>query len=220
MRLLSIQGVAVFVCGTVALFAQPGPVIGGAGYSAPFPVPVAPGQIVTFFVSGIGAGIKTKVVANALPLPNSLAGISATLNELSQPPLTGEAAPILAVSPISSCDGIAESVPCTPLLAVTVQIPFGIRTVSPIPPIPPAATLTIAELGGSSGTISLSPVFDRVHIVTTCDVNVSSPTPGSPCRPVVAQADGSLVTPNHPAHSGEELVLYAFGLGPPVHTDQ
>lgn len=30
---------------------------------------------------------------------------------------------------------------------------------------------------------------------------------------VFAHADGSLVTGAHPAHGGEEIVLYAFGLG-------
>jgi uncharacterized protein (TIGR03437 family) len=73
--------------------------------------------------------------------------------------------------------------------------------------------LTISESGGSSASISLSPTTNQPHIVTTCDVNVSTSAPGSLCRPVVTHGDGSLVTPEHPAHSGEELVLYAFGLG-------
>jgi uncharacterized protein (TIGR03437 family) len=211
--LLPIKAAAAFVLGSVLLSAQPIAAIGSAGYSAPIPVKVAPGQILTFFVSGIGAGLKTKVTADAFPLPKTLAGISATLNELSQPPLTGQAIPILAASPITSCDGIIVTVPCTAMVALTVQIPFGIRTVSPVPPIPPAAILTISENGGSSASVSLSPMSNQAHIVTTCDVNVSPPAPGSLCRPVVAHGDGTLVTPDHPAHTGEELVLYAFGLG-------
>jgi uncharacterized protein (TIGR03437 family) len=198
---------------TATLSAQPAAAIAGAGYSAPIPVKIAPGQILTFFVSGIGAGLTTKVSANGFPLPSTLAEISVTLNELSQPPLAAETVPLLAVSPLTSCDGIIVTVPCTPLAAVTVQIPFGIRTMSAVSPIPPPATLTISENGGSSATISLSPMSDQPHVVTTCDVNVSSPAPGSPCVPVVTHGDGSLVTPDHPAHTGEELVLYAFGLG-------
>ena len=210
---IPLKAAATLLLSSVLLSAQPTAAIGGAGYSAPIPIKVAPGQILTFFVSGIGAGLKAKVAADGLPLPNALAGISATLNELSQPPLTGEAVSILAVSPMTSCDGIIVTVQCTPLVSVTVQIPFGIRTVSAVSPIPPAATLTISESGGSSATISLSPISDQPHIVTTCDVSVSSSAPGSLCRPVVTHADGSLVTPDHPAHTGEELVLYAFGLG-------
>jgi uncharacterized protein (TIGR03437 family) len=153
------------------------------------------------------------VSANGFPLPSTLAGISVTLNELSQPPLSGETVALLAVSPLNSCAGIIVTVSCTPLAAVTVQIPFGIRTVSAVSPIPPPATLTISEDGGSSATISVSPMSDQPHIVITCDVNVSTSAPGSPCVPVVTHGDGSLVTPDHPAHTGEELVLYAFGLG-------
>jgi uncharacterized protein (TIGR03437 family) len=70
--------------------------------------------------------------------------------------------------------------------------------------------------GRSSATISLSPMSDQPHIVATCDVNVSSSAPGSLCVPEVTHGDGSLVTPDHPAHTGEELVLYAFGLGSTV----
>jgi uncharacterized protein (TIGR03437 family) len=184
-----------------------------AGYSPPIPIKVAPGQILTFFVSGIGATLTAKVSANGFPLPNKLAGISVKLNELSEPPLSPETVPLLAVSPLNSCVGILVPAQCTPLAAVTVQIPFGIRISSPIPPIPPAATLTISEDGGSSATVSLSPMSNQPHIVTTCDVNVGSPPPGSLCVPVITHADGSRVTPDHKAHTGEELVLYAFGLG-------
>jgi uncharacterized protein (TIGR03437 family) len=202
----------LIVLSGVLVSAQSTAAIGSAGYSAPFPVKVAPGQILTFFVSGIGAGLTTKVAADGFPLPITLAGISATLSELSQPPLAGEAVPLLAVSPMNSCGGIIVPVQCTPLVAVTVQIPFGIRTASAVSPIPPPATLTISE-SGSSASISLSPMTNQPHIVTTCDVNVSTSAPGSLCRPVVTHGDGSLVTPERPAHTGEELVLYAFGLG-------
>jgi uncharacterized protein (TIGR03437 family) len=206
------RALGLIVLSGALLSAQSTAAIGSAGYSAPFPVKVAPGQILTFFVSGIGAGLTTKVAADGFPLPNTLAGISATLSELSQPPLAGEAVPLLAVSPMNSCGGIIVPVQCTPLVAVTVQIPFGIRTASAVSPIPPPATLTISE-SGSSASISLSPMTNQPHIVTTCDVNVSTSAPGSLCRPVVTHGDGSLVTPEHPAHTGEELVLYAFGLG-------
>ena len=192
---IAIKTAAALVLAAALISAQPTAVIGGAGYSAPIPV---------------------KVPATAFPLPDTLAGISATLNELSQPPLTAETVPLLAVSPINSCGGIIVSVQCTPLAAVTVQIPFGIRTVSAVSPIPPPATLTISETGGLSATISLSPMFDQPHIATTCDVKLSSSAPGSLCVPDVTHGDGSLVTPDHPAHTGEELVLYAFGLGSTV----
>lgn len=173
-----------------------------AGYSVPYPIKVAPGQLVTFFASGVGLSITSRTAATALPLPNSLAGISVTIDELSSPPLHNEKVPMFAVAPMGGTT------------AVTVQIPFGLRTSSFLSPsIPPPATLTIYENNIAAVTIAIAPTPDQIHIATTCDANLTTPVPGALCRPVVAHADGSLVTPDSPAHTGELLVLYAFGLG-------
>jgi uncharacterized protein (TIGR03437 family) len=189
---------------TAAAFAAASaqPSVLGTGYTAPFPIKVAPGQLVTIFASGVGAAVPSRVAAPSLPLPYSLAGISATIDELSSPPLLKESVPILAVGKIADAT------------AVTVQIPFGLRTTSFISPlVPPPATLTIYENGVAAVTVAIAPTPDQIHIATTCDVNLTTPEPGAPCRPVIAHADGSLVTPDMPAHAGELLVLYAFGLG-------
>jgi uncharacterized protein (TIGR03437 family) len=174
----------------------------GAGYSAPYPLKVAPGQLVTLFVSGIGATISSRVAATSLPLPYTLAGISVTIDELMNPPLLKEKVPLLAVAPMSG------------VTAVTVQIPFGLRTSSFISPlIPPPATLTLYENEIPAVTVKIGPTADQIHIVTSCDANLTVPVPGALCRPIIAHADGSLVTRDLPAHPGELLVLYAFGLG-------
>lgn len=174
----------------------------GAGYSVPYPIKVAPGQLVTFFASGVGASLTSRAAATALPLPNSLAGISVTIDELSNPPLHNEKVPVLAVAPMGGTT------------AVTVQIPFGLRTSSFLSPlIPPPATLTIYENNIAAVTIDIAPTPDQIHIATTCDANLTTPVPGALCRPVVAHVDGSLVTPDSPAHTGDLLVMYAFGLG-------
>jgi uncharacterized protein (TIGR03437 family) len=178
------------------------PAVLGTGYAPLFPIKVAPGQLITIFAAGVGAAVQSRVAAPSLPLPYSLAAISVTIDELSSPPLLKEPVPILAVGKIGGAT------------AVTVQIPFGLRTSSFISPlVPPPATLTIYENGVAAVTVAIAPTTDQVHIATTCDANLTAPAAGAPCRPVIAHTDGSLVTPDAPAHVGELLVLYAFGLG-------
>jgi len=185
---------------TAVLSAQP--VVLGAGYTAPSTIKVAPGQLLTFFVSGIAGSPTARVAASSLPLPYSLAGISVTIDELSNPPLRNERVPLLAIAPLGN------------VLAISVQIPFGLRTSSFLAPdIPPPATMTLSVNNTAAVTIPIAPTPDQLHIATTCDANLTTPVPGALCRPVVAHVDGSLVTPDQPAHAGELLVLYAFGLG-------
>jgi uncharacterized protein (TIGR03437 family) len=198
--MLALRLAIATVLASAAASAQPAVI--GSGYAPPFPIKVAPGQLVTIFAAGVDAAVPSRVAAPSLPLPYSLAGISVTIDELSDPPLLKEAVPILAVGKTGD------------VIAVTVQIPFGLRTASFISPlVPPPATLTIYANGVASVTIVIAPTSDQVHIATTCDANLTTSVTGAPCRPVIAHADGSLVTPDTPAHAGEFLVLYAFGLG-------
>src|SRR5215471_5068219 len=64
--------------------AQPAPVITGAGYSAPAPFQVAPGQVVTLFLRDLPAapdGSLRSSEAVGTPLPTALAGISLTVTQ-------------------------------------------------------------------------------------------------------------------------------------------
>ena len=104
-----------------AAFAQGGGAVVGAGYHTFAPTSVAPGQVITVFVTGIG-NVTQKYSAGSLPLPITLGGISATLNESG---VITAAAPILAVFPSSAClANIAAPQPCGTITAVTLQIPF------------------------------------------------------------------------------------------------
>ena len=200
---LGMQALRLVLATAVAFAAASAqPAVLGAGYSPPYLIKVAPGQLVTIFATGVGAAVSSRVAATSLPLPYSLAGISVTIDELSNPPLLKERVPILAVGKIAGAT------------AITVQIPFGLRTSSFISPlVPPPATLTTYENGVAAVTVAIAPTPDQIHIATTCDANLTTPEPGAPCRPVIAHADGSFVTPDMPAHTGELLILYAFGLG-------
>ncbi|HXI42561.1 MAG TPA: hypothetical protein VNH83_21440 [Bryobacteraceae bacterium] len=209
--------VIVFCLSIAAASAQNGAVV-GAGYHAFAPVPVAPGQVVTVFVTGIG-NVTQKYSAGSLPLPATLGGISATLNELG---VITAAAPILAVFPFSACSNKVSSEPCGTITAVTLQIPFELQPNTGRSGPPFLAFLTISDQLGHAASMELNPVTDHIHVVDFFDTilggDMSQPGSGGG---VVTHADGSLVNFSKPAQPGEELVMYAVGLGatdPPVKT--
>jgi len=117
--------------------------------------------------------------------------------------------------------------------AITIQIPYEIEPSCYF--TNPACLLVVVEAqlvvtanGVAGAPIELTPVADRVHILTACDTVVSSssgsaPLNGLPCSPMVTHANGSLVTAGSPAQYGEVVVAYAVGLGlttPAVPTGQ
>ncbi len=206
-------------CLGVRIFAQvstPQPIIGAMGYSYPIPLSVAPGQMITVFVDGANTQLTAPVRAVGTSLPTMLAGVSVTYRQGMDQPV-----PILEVRPISTCLGIPlpPGGGCTMILAVTAQMPFNMLTVCPVCgrlDIP--ATVGVTVNGVTGPLISVQPLADQVHFLTTCDVM----TPGSqpriyptklPCTPTVTHADGKPVSATNPAKGGEELVAYAVGLG-------
>lgn len=214
-------------CFLTSLYAQTStPTIGGGGYISPIPMTVAPGQLITLFVSGAGQ-LTSAVYAPPGPLPTTLAGFSATFHQA-----TDQAVPIMAVQPITTC--LAFALPaggsCGNMAAVTVQIPYNIIALCPIceniATIP--AQLAIAVNGTVGPSVLVQPLSDQVHILTSCDIMLPGSTAHPfttplPCAPMVTHADGTQVSVQHPAKSGEELVAYAVGLGqtnPPLTTGQ
>lgn len=198
-------------------FAQsPQPVIVSANYSATFPLPVAPGQLITLIVEGLANPLPGPARAPSGSLPTSLAGISAVFRQGMD-----LAAPVLEVLPFSTCS-IPLPSPCETLVAVTVQIPFEIQTVCPLcgpPQIP--AYLAVAQNGTIGALVDVTPLSNQVHFLTSCDTLVSGIsarplTGGLPCTPLVMHGDSKPVSAANPAHSGEELVAYAVGLGQTV----
>jgi uncharacterized protein (TIGR03437 family) len=223
------RGLVILCFPAIAIFAQStmqSPVIGGAGYSFPVPLPVAPGQVITLFVQGINTQLTAPVRATTSPWPTTLAGVRVTYTQGS-----AESAPILEVRPISTCLGIPPSSgnTCGTILAVTVQLPFQMLTLCPLcgrPDIPASVAVTVNGVAGQSFTVQ--PFSDQVHILTTCDMLLGGSQPQInttrlQCPPMVTHADGTLVSSKSPANSGEELVAYAVGLGqtnPPLTEGQ
>ena len=213
------------ICGLLLfsafLVGQTNTVVAG-GYTAPAPVPVAPGQIVTFFVDGLGISLTQPMRASSGPLPVTLAGITVTLHQATDTPV-----PIVEVRPVSTCPHTVTSgaipVICGGLIAITVQIPYEVVALCPLcaRPILLLPTQLLVSANGHTGMpFELNALADEVHIVTSCDVleqPFGTPPPfnttGLPCPPIVTHADGSLVSASAPAKISETLTAWAFGLG-------
>src|ERR1017187_2388107 len=98
MRRMLLAALCAVLMSLVPMYGQ-GPTLVGAGYTNPTQVQVAPGQITTFFVSGLSLGTAKPQKATTLPLPNSLAGVSVTINQSS--PKQSLPAPLLAVQQLN-----------------------------------------------------------------------------------------------------------------------
>jgi hypothetical protein len=238
---------AVLLAAAGLVSAQPSAFVSaGASYGFPAPLYTAPGQMMTVFVQLIdvppypfqrnSSGQLQPVRAAGTPWPTSLAGFSVSF----QQGVTVYAAPILEVGPAPSGANTAE--PGNILAAVTFQVPLEICRAAPPCPVVPPVTFGLSQSGQPGGGMDIVLVGDQVHVVTACDNFISSddnytspmnytglpwglsfghPSPIYSCPGLAAHADGSLVSQANPAKTGEELVLYAVGLGqtsPPQQT--
>lgn len=192
-----------------------GPVLLGASNLSPFPLSVAPGQLLTLFVQPGG------VIS-----PLTSFNVTAVFSSGSDQPM-----PVLQVNQANTGCIDPLSAQCPQVLAVTVQVPFNIRVLcppceAPILSVPTSITVTVN--GVKTPSVAVQPLQDQVHLLTVCDVIVAGASPpslngGFPCTPMIAHADGRVVSNILPARSGEELVAYATGLGqtnPPLTVGQ
>jgi len=210
MRILTV-GLLVFLSVSLcsAQTPAPAPVFVGAGFANPFPIAVAPGQLLTLFVQS--------TISN---------GVSATFWNGS----ADEAMPVLQVNQTNAACTGSSNTACANLLAVTVQIPFDVPSIavpgSNIAVVP--SSIAVSINGVKSSYFGVQPVPNQVHILTACDVIVrGSPSfpaiRGLPCAPMITHSDGTQVSAILPAKAGEELVAYATGLGqtnPPLTAGQ
>ncbi|MGO9097174.1 MAG: hypothetical protein ACLQGV_18370 [Bryobacteraceae bacterium] len=190
----------------------------GAGYVNPIPVQVAPGQVVTFFLTGLQTVLPLPDRADrapTVPLPLQLAGISATLSQSG--PGTLLAVPLFSVEQLDTCSDPASMSPDCMLTAITLQIPFEMLARNPMLMAPVdligVTAITFVENGAVSRAFQLSPMMDAIHVLTNCGDALSSDDGALPCQSLVTHADGSLVSATAPAATGEQLVIYAYGLG-------
>lgn len=190
--------------------------VAGTGYSGRGSIQVAPGQITTFLVTGVTIDPTQPQQASSLPLPTHLAGVSLTINQPS--PEQSLPVPLLSVTQTNTCSNL-QSPPSPDCLVtmITAQIPFELVPPSYEAP-PTGAEVVVTASGAASEAFTLQVVLDSMHVLTTCDLTQSSQGSnpsggGGSCSSIVAHADGTLITIDSPAVPGEEVVIYAFGLG-------
>ena len=182
-----------------------------ASFAPPLPIPVAPGDIITVYASGLS---PTTVPANAdrLPLPTVLAGISGYIEQFAR---KGPAVPLLSVFAVPTCPDVSDTSPfCGTLIGIRLQVPFEAVPYNPASQaIVTRVRLFITDQAGNTAAVDLAPVLDRIHILTSEDSSDLPSRDNELTHPFVTHADGSLVTAAKPAKAGEQLVAYAVGLG-------
>lgn len=202
---------AIIIASVSILGAQSGPGVASAGYRVPSRIEVAPGQIVTLFVTNMK--VKQSGVATGLPLPTTLAGISVSMTYNDPGPVP---VPILVVVPVidSGCapaDEVPLNVtnPCG-VVAVTIQVPYfrvigGVTGPNPL-------QLIVSENGVPGPRLAFRLYYDQIHIVTGC-FSFEPSVMIQNCKPVIAHANFVPITARNPAQPGETVVLFAYGLG-------
>ena len=196
---------------------QVSPTLVSGGHDIPFvALASAPGQVMTIFVRGMGNNITERVAARSTPLPTTLAEISVILVQSARPDLGELLVPLLAVFPSEPCGYVGPG--CERLLGITVQIPFELLfdAAPGMGGIPNLARLQISDHSGPVpvvlGPVVLLPSSSTVHILQNGD-SIGPGLAGERKSGILTHADGSLVTPANPAKIGEQIVMYAVGLG-------
>jgi len=201
MKITTITPLALLLCIGSSAFAQPAASLAAVGYTGPgFPLPVAPGQVVTLFFYGVAPfadGQLRFAQATNVPLPTTLAGLSV---HIAQQPLSF---PIFAVRQQNECDqDLAGNLGCL-LTSIRVQVPIELL----------ATTEMILNVNGqTSRGFAVQPIADNSHVLTSCDVSWDIRFTTS-CSRLLFHADGNAVSESDPARRGETIIVYAFGLG-------
>jgi uncharacterized protein (TIGR03437 family) len=177
--------------------AQNTAVITSTSYDPPMLPEGAPGQLVTFSISGIGRQLTSSLIADRFPLPTVLGGISIELD------FEGNLIPLLSVEPRLSMERVNEG-----FVLVTAQIPYetGLE--------PRFHFVSVIEAGRVVYSTRFNLVRNKIHVLRTCDTLLSQRA-GTCDTSLVFHLNGSLVTKENPAKAGEHLVMYAVGLGRP-----
>ena len=210
------RGFLAFILFTCISSAQTGVTLVDAGYSDPTFVNIAPGQVTTLFVTGATTILPPQATiqrATQVPWPTILAGFSVSI---AQHPGNTESLPIYSVEQTNNCFAVTIPVPECIVTAISVQVPFDVIPPEEIASFGRFTTIAISEGGTPSKSFNVNLLPQNFHILRTCDTTMANRVAAIfpiACSDVVAHADGSLVTASSPAKIGEEVVMYAFGLG-------
>jgi hypothetical protein len=186
-------------------------ILAGAGYHVPSPsLDAAPGQVIVLHVHGVTANIDSNLVPVPGPsgFPRSLDGVSVDL-------IQGKAATATSLELRAAYQTHCID-PCSPVTAITLQIPFELQTdfAAKGDPFP---SLRITENGKLVGGVLLRPVSDNVHVLNTCDdsqvfISAAVSVPQTVCAHVV-MGGGALNSLYNLAHAGDPLAVWLYGMG-------
>jgi len=191
--------------------AQTGIGVAGFGYRKPAStITAAPGQVMIVSVFGVAERIPDALFPlTANGYPTEVKGITVAFVQ----GLVTVQLPIRGIQQ-SACPASGA---CSPATTLTLQNPYELNPGSSTP-----AYLDVKEGGATVAKVTLSPVSDSVHLISTCDetgifLSLAYGVPADTCVAMVMHAGGPLVSQASPAKPGETLVAWAYGLGAVDH---
>ncbi len=177
------------------------------GYALPRLPRLAPGQVVTIFLTGLSP--TRQGLASSIPLPTELAGIAVRLTQGS----TSLPVPIFSVTSVDAST-----------TGVTIQVPYELQPSDAFTSRRGALMLVVD--GAAATRFEFIAAAGRLHFITDCDKGVfrfpeTYQAVDPICPGIVIHGNGARVTETNPARPGEVLIAFAFGLGrtvPPAVT--
>jgi hypothetical protein len=225
MKLLRVTQAAVLLvaalCPLSAATTTPNAIaLAGSGYHpANAAMEAAPGQLVIVSVYGIQTQLPeaTLMPPGNSGWPNGVGGVTVDLVQGDAASTTGTPVEVQAVQQ-SQC---GQSDLCSTVTSFTLQIPNSLAFPGPTYSYQPR--LRISEKGAPVGFVLLAPVTDAIHVLNSCDgteifLSAAYGTSPNSCVPMVLNSR-ELISLGSPAHSGDELAVWAYGLGTVTPSD-
>jgi hypothetical protein len=196
----------------------------GSGPYYPVPIQAAPGEVVTFYVTGLQLRLDEPLYAEGPQLPEALGGISVIIRDHRES--KNYIAPILSIKAYSNCTGLDKTDPACLTFGVTAQVPLELSPNSPpsisrrqglggnqFPSIShdsiDAFSVVIVENEVESAPFLLMLVNSNLRVLNECDgVFLTELSPYAGCPKAVRRQDNS---PGRP-RLGETVRIYLTGL--------
>ncbi len=177
-------GAAVLVAATI-LTAQPSQalVVGTAVLQhpldlAPYPLLVAPGQVLTLLVGGLNTdGMATVSARSGAVLPFQLGGVSASIvqGSRSEP----KPVPLIEIRVLSGCPWNRAAIGgacATALTALTVQMPYDLQPQFGLDFKEVPAQLSIEQGGRAGAWVDVRVLTTQAHFGVQCEGHLTAPS--------------------------------------------
>lgn len=200
-KALILMTVAV-VSGLAPLLVAQSPVILGESYRSPIHNGLALGQVITLYVQAtVGPFTPINLKADLVGgrLPRSLGDVTVRFG-VSRPEVDGA---IFSVETLPLCPSGSSLETCTPVYAITVQVPYELGRLQPLR-YGDYFSAWVGIKGVLSGRTLWGLRQASPRFLGEC---------GAACLPALFHGDGTVVSERAPAKAGETLIVYAYGLG-------